>query len=424
MQIRAFGRSDLGRVRESNEDNMVIECPPLPPVGLFVVADGVGGHKHGEIASKMFVDGVQERLRASADAFARYRLDCDREMRDELLHLLEKVVDQAGCSIYKASQDHAQLQGMCTTGVVVVMVDQGVFIAHAGDSRAYLVRGDQTYQLTEDHTLANRFLKDGLINREDLPNFPFTNVLTRSFGSSPHIDIDTLFVQTEAGDRFILCSDGLHNYIEGEELLTMSKGCADGRQFVEQLISAANERGGEDNITVALVEVTSQEEAKAPTVDLNRQIIFLRSLFLFREFNDQELLRVMRIIYTERRARGDVIIKEGTEGNELYILIEGQVDVTLEGEHLVTLGPGAHFGELALIDNTTRSASVSARTEATLLTIVRADFNRLIYEDQVLAVKLLWSFLQNVGGRVRELSIEVKNLNQQLAGFRTFMNRT
>ncbi len=421
MYIKAYGRSDIGRERSNNEDNLKILCPPHPPVGLFVVADGVGGNKHGEVASRLFVEGVEQRIRAAADSFARYRIESDREMRDDLLHMLEQIVDQTGLAIYRATQDNPDLEGMATTGVVIVMVEQGVFIAHAGDSRAYLLRGDQTYQLTEDHTLANRFLKDGLINQEDLTHFPFTNVLTRSFGGSPHVDIDTLFVQTEPGDRFVLCSDGLHNYVEGEELLPFSKGCGDGRELVEVLIKEANERGGEDNITVAVVEVTDQQEAAAnpDRVDLETRLRFLQKLFLFQTFTEQELLRVMRIIYTERHARGAVIIQEGAPGNELYVVVDGSVDVTLEGEYLTTIGAGGHFGELALLDNHPRSASILARTDVTLLTIVRDDFNRLVREEHALAVKLLWCFLQNVAGRMRELSVEVKDLNKELSNFKT-----
>jgi serine/threonine protein phosphatase PrpC len=346
-------------------------------------------------------------------------------MRDELLHLLEGIVDRAGCAIYKAAQQRPELSGMCTTGVVLVFVEQGVFIAHAGDSRAYLLRGNQTYQLTEDHTLANRFLKDGLIGEADLPDFPFTNVLTRTFGSSPHIDIDTLFVQVEVGDRFILCSDGLHNYIQSYEFQSMGEGCGDSGEFLDRLIAEANLRGGEDNITVAVVETSSTGSSGqyAPSVDLDRQLEFMRSLFLFRNCNEQELLKVMRIIYTERRFEGDVIIQEGTEGQELYTLIEGSVEVTLEGEHLVTLSPGAHFGELALIDNTVRSASITARSDVTMLVLGREDFNRLLQEDHSLAVKLLSSFLQKVNGRVRELSVEVKNLSKELAAYDNLSTR-
>lgn len=413
MYIRAYGRSDVGRVRKSNEDNLVIMCPPNPPVGLFVVADGVGGNKHGEVASSLFVQYIAQRVQAAADAFARYKLDDDRALRDELLHLLEQIVDQTNQAIFQQAQKEPAFEGMSTTGVVVVMVEHGVFIAHAGDSRVYLLRDEQTYQLTEDHTLANRFLRDGLIDHQDLPHFPFNDVLTRSFGSSPHVDIDTLFMQTEPGDRFVLCSDGLHKYIDGDGLMPLSVQYDNGHDFAERLIQEANDRGGEDNVTVAVVEVTSEEVHTQKQINLQTRLDFLKQLFLFRSFSEQELLRVMRIIYTERYTQGQFIIREGEPGNELYVIIDGSVDVTLEGAHLTSLGVGSHFGELALVDGHPRSASISARTDVSLLTIVRDDFNRLLREDHTLGVKLLWSFLQNVAGRVRSLSFELKELKSR-----------
>lgn len=142
------------------------------------------------------------------------------------------------------------------------------------------------------------------------------------------------------------------------------------------------------------------------TLALQEEIRLLRGVFLFECLSDQEIMRVIRIMYKIQRRAGEVIIREGEQGQELYIVAEGSVDVTLRNAHLTTIEPGGHFGELALIDNEVRSATVTAKMDVTLLTIKQKDFAAFVREDQQLATKLFWSFLKVMAGHIRTTSEE------------------
>ncbi len=412
MRIRAYGRSDHGRVLPRNQDSLVVYCPPDAEVGIFVVADGTGDPSHGHEASRFFTEHVSKHILQARDIFLRYTAASDREQRDYVLQELEKIVDGVSQELYQRIEQRPEWQGISTTGVVLVLVNEGAFIAHAGDSRAYLLRRDAIYQLTEDHTLVNRFLKDGLLDNQKLQHFPFRNVLTRAFGTSPRVDIDTLFVQLEPGDRFVLCTDGLTGYLRNEELEAQGQTFELPQHFVEGLIDHANQCGGEGNITVAVVDVIEADE-KRDALKLQKKIEFLRSLFLFQDFTDPELIRALRTIYVVKKKEKELIIEEGTWGNELFVLVEGLVDVMVDGENLTSVGPGGHFGELALIDDHYRSASIIARTDVILLAMTRENFLRLLEDDARLANKILWRFLRNMAGRVRDLSAEVSSLRKR-----------
>jgi CRP-like cAMP-binding protein len=233
-------------------------------------------------------------------------------------------------------------------------------------------------------------------------------MLTRSLGTNAHVEVDTTFVQVEPGDRFVLCSDGLHRYLGGAEVREASSQSAGATDLVERLIREAKARGGRDNVTVVCVEAAG--DGGGASLALRQEIELLQGTFLFAGLTEQEVVRVMRILYADRWRAGETIIREGEPGRELYIVAEGEVDVTLRGAHLSTVGAGGHFGELALIDNEVRSATVTARTNVTLLRVEQSAFSDLLHADDQLGRKLLWRFLRSVTAHLRALSREVASL--------------
>lgn len=414
MRYEAAGRSDTGRQREENQDNLALHWAPVAgaedvtPVGIFAVADGVGGRSHGEVASAMFCDEVVRRASELSD-FGTYRAERDRELRKKLLRLLDRLVAFVGAEIYRRSESVDHLSGMSTTGITLLAADTGVFLAHVGDSRAYLIRGGKIYRLTEDHTVAMQLLKEGMIRPDEVVDHVFAHVLTRAFGATPHVDVDTLFVRAEPGDRFVLCTDGLHNYFGGADILRFSARFPDRQQLIDELIAEANARGGEDNITALVVDaVPADDEPSAePTIELDVRLGFLRSLFLFHELNDQEIMRVMRITHQRTLRAGERVIRDGAVGRDFYVVLDGRAAVHKGGKELTTIGPGGHFGELALLGDHPRSADVSALTDMTLLTIERADLLYLLEDELLIGNKLLMSFLRNMSYRVRDLTERV-----------------
>jgi protein phosphatase len=245
--IRSFGGSDLGRRRQVNEDAFLAD----DELGLWVVADGMGGHAAGEVASQESVDTIFGMVKRGKRTMAEG--DPDTAVR-AAVRLLEGSVQAATYMIYAMSELDASKSGMGTTITAMMNMDNYMITAQVGDSRIYRVRDDLADQLTEDHTLINWQLKQGIITEEEAKHSKHKNVITRAVGNRDYVQVDTSIVDIEEGDRYLLCSDGLHGYLRTEEIPSLTS--LGGRDSVRRLIDLANSRGGKDNITAILVEVS------------------------------------------------------------------------------------------------------------------------------------------------------------------------
>ncbi len=390
MHVEAIAKSDPGRVRYKNEDSFLCDSE----VGLFVVADGVGGSKGGEIASKIFCDVAGEHRELFKSALKQAPTP---QVRQSLLNLVENVFNRASERIYRTAEKNPEYRGMATTGVILAVGTGGAVLGHVGDSRAYHLKDSDIRQLTVDHTLAQEMMNQGLLSESDLETFPHKGVLARAVGQLPTVRVDTAWLDIAPGDTVLMCSDGLYRYFEGNDL---RDAVADG---VESAINKANEAGGADNITVLLVKVAGSPEHDT-SLDTQAKILCIQNIFLFRYLTYPELVRVLKIVYERQLEPGDVVFHEGRPGDAMYLVAAGKVDVRKGQHHLTSVGVGGHFGELAFMDGHPRSASVVAVEPTTLLTIKRDDFRRLTRTDPVIASKLLWCFVLNMAGRLRDLS--------------------
>jgi serine/threonine protein phosphatase PrpC len=228
--------SDTGRRRRRNEDNYIV-APPL-----FAVADGMGGAQAGEVAS---------RLAASA-------LETDDSDGLQGLERIDALIQEANRRIYDRASTDPAASGMGTTMTVALVEGMTVAIGHVGDSRAYLVRGDQMEQLTEDHSLVNELMKTGKLSEEEAHVHPQRSVITRAVGTDPDVDVDGFTIEAEEGDVFLLCSDGLPDMVEDEEILELVHANRDDlEKAVRSLVAAANRSGGEDNITAVAFRISA-----------------------------------------------------------------------------------------------------------------------------------------------------------------------
>ncbi|MBI3596352.1 MAG: Stp1/IreP family PP2C-type Ser/Thr phosphatase [Nitrospirae bacterium] len=250
MQIKSYGQSDVGRVRSSNEDAWAV----FPDLQFFVVADGMGGHAAGEIASHMAVDTMHDFMRTSVQASeVTWPADMDRNLPVPIRRLVAagKLANE---KIFQASRSNSKLNGMGTT-MVAILIDQGTaYVGHVGDSRAYLFRDGKIDRLTEDHSLINDYIHQGLLKIEEANQHPLKHVITRALGSGLKVEVDVKSVPLREGDALLLCSDGLSNLLTDEELRTTSLDFLKEPQIVcQRLIDLANEKGGEDNVTVVFI---------------------------------------------------------------------------------------------------------------------------------------------------------------------------
>lgn len=246
LEIEASVMTDIGRVRENNEDSIVFVRPEAPEQlkakgCLAVVADGMGGHKGGEVASHLAVTVVPEAYYAHSG-----------RCRDAL----GAAVESANGEIYRTAQENPEYAGMGTTCTALAIKGGLAFCAHVGDSRLYLVRNGETYQMTEDHSLVMDMVRQGLLSFEEARHHPSRNVITRSVGTNASVEVSAWeqSFPVRDGDLFILCTDGLHEYVEDEELLAFA-GREDLAGTCRALIELAKSRGGQDNLSVGLIRI-------------------------------------------------------------------------------------------------------------------------------------------------------------------------
>ena len=236
MRIEGGARSDQGRVRTSNEDSFVADVGKR----LFLVADGMGGHAAGEIASRITAEKVEEIVSAAGPG-------------SSMEELLQLAVQEANAAVHEAQKIQAECRGMGSTLTVLAFSDDRYHVAQVGDSRAYLWRKGSLTQLTQDHSLVWPLYKSGVITKDDISRNPRKNLITRSIGTQPQVEADLQAGDALEGDLFLLCSDGLTDVLSDDEIAgILSNGKADPQKLTDLLVAAANMGGGPDNITTVI----------------------------------------------------------------------------------------------------------------------------------------------------------------------------
>lgn len=240
-KMRFSGLSDRGKVRTSNEDAIGL----FPEMNLFLVADGMGGHAGGEVASRMAIELIRESFRKDMQASA---VPPPPER-------LQKAIKLANQKIYETGKQNPSLSGMGTTVVCALLHGDTVYVAYVGDSRAYRITRDEITQMTYDHSLVYEYIKSGAMTPEEAERHPLKHVLSRALGTSPDVEADVLTVKPEGGDILLLCSDGLSNTVPDKSIFQQLRSKdGDLESACHSLIQEANNQGGIDNITVALLE--------------------------------------------------------------------------------------------------------------------------------------------------------------------------
>lgn len=248
MMFRVGTATDIGRKRSQNQDNVASH----PELGLFVVADGMGGHRGGETASLLATEIIPLNVKKEMEVAGAHWIP--REV-------MTRAISRANDEIYLRSLNERQLQGMGTTAVALLFKDNLLTIGHVGDSRAYFYRDGSIWQLTRDHSLVQEKFRAGLITRAETKTDRMKNVITRSVGFESEVTVEIYEIETLPGDLFLICSDGLSGLVEEPELLKImsriNQSSPDLQQSVDDLIQAANRNGGDDNISAILVGLSN-----------------------------------------------------------------------------------------------------------------------------------------------------------------------
>ena len=276
MELHVHGETETGRVRDHNEDSILKLGGEQSPPGidaLLVVADGMGGHAAGEVASKLTVEHIEQRF--TSGAFASTTADEFEEALRTLLQNVNQVVHTAGQDTDK--------RGMGTTCTLVAIKDDHLYYAHVGDSRAYLLRGRKLEQVTDDHSWVEDMVRAGSLSKEEARTHPNRNVITRAIGLDASVVVDTGACALRDGDLVMLCSDGLNSMISDEEIHNVLEGSSH-ENICTDLIAAANQSGGHDNTSVVTACIGDQRKSRASnrqTVDIKSRRSFFRRVWRF-----------------------------------------------------------------------------------------------------------------------------------------------
>ncbi|WP_110929373.1 Stp1/IreP family PP2C-type Ser/Thr phosphatase [Bacillus massiliglaciei] len=249
--MKAVFKTDKGKVRLHNEDNGGVFMNP-EGVRLAIVADGMGGHRAGDVASEMTINIMKESFTESRGITT--ATEAEEWLRNE--------INRVNLKLFEHSEANPECKGMGTTVVAAVCTDKFASIAHIGDSRCYIHGESGFKQLTEDHSLVNELVRSGQISKEEAENHPRKNVVLRALGTEPEVDIDVTTIIFEEGNMLLICSDGLSNKVSEQEMSQIIEDEKDLDEKAGSLISLANQYGGEDNISLVLVQFPEESEGR------------------------------------------------------------------------------------------------------------------------------------------------------------------
>ncbi len=238
-----FAKTDIGKAREINQDYYYISDDTEIPQ-LYILADGMGGYKGGEIASSLAAE--------SAARYIKSNFSSNLIEKEEILKLVENAVEYANMVVYEKSKEVEELEGMGTTLEICLIYNNKAYIGHVGDSRIYRIRKDVIRKLTKDHSYVQKLIEDKKITREEAKYHPKKNMLTKALGCTPYVEPDIRARNFEKGDIFIMCSDGLTNMVDEKQIYDIVT--RDIEKAAEELVNEANAAGGYDNITVIIIK--------------------------------------------------------------------------------------------------------------------------------------------------------------------------
>lgn len=359
MRSRGVGLAHVGQKRTNNEDSWVAD----EQLGLYLVADGMGGHSAGDVASAMAVSAALSKVREGRDLLNKVQAG-EAPARD-LMPLVQQAIRAANEAVHGAATQDASKQGMgCTLTLLLIAGTRGI-MAHVGDSRLYVSRGDRLHQLSQDQTVAADLVREGVMTAEKAAASQWRNALSQAIGTKPSVTPDYLRFELVPGDRFLLCSDGLSNYVKDNEWLAEQLSQEDLEGIPAELVAFANEAGGSDNITAVVVEVSAEpsEDALSLTSSVSGRIKAVGDNFLCRDLSLARQIRVLSHCEVASHGAGQVVVAAGDPLPGLFLVASGALEVEGTGP----LERGACFGATATLLERPARATVRASQESETL---------------------------------------------------------
>lgn len=364
--------SDRG-ARENNQDSFLIE----DDLGLYVVADGVGGHQAGDVASAMATQVLR-------DIIAHWRHD-PNTLKEKAWSVLHRAIESACATIHRAATEKPELGGMSTTLTAVLVDGDQVVMGHVGDSRLYLLREGTIEQISSDHTLAAELYRGGVIAREHVDRHPHTHVLTRNVGTQPSVMVETLLLEVHPSDLLLLCSDGLNPGLHPpERTVDLLDSATDLAGALGQLVERAKAAGSRDNITAVVWRRDSNGAGLSrPVVDA------LRSVPVFAHLSLADLARVAAEMTPRSYDAGQIVLHQGERNAALYVVVDGRLRWELPDGHFAHLERGSGIGTTTLVAARRSPATLTANEPTRVLVLGCEAFRSLCKLRPRLGTQLL-----------------------------------
>jgi serine/threonine protein phosphatase PrpC len=385
--ICGWGLSHPGQVRSNNEDNFALDLE----AGAFAVSDGMGGRAAGEVASQMAIEGFTRTIAKTAGLRRSYLRDPSQERAQQLLGALRDGMMSTHTGIFDLAKRDSSKRGMGCTFTGLLLLGRHALLLHAGDSRAYLLRGSgagRVQCLTQDHTVANFLLNSGQTPQDPAHVQGVKHILTNAFGVTPGLQIDGLLLELMPGDLFLLCSDGLHEYLPDEDEISSFWDRSPGAACCEALIQTACERGGKDNITAVIAEVrhiASDEEGAV--CDIREELDTFSSVRARMGLSSPEFLQILSVATMASLEDGEEILSPDEHGRG-YLLLKGTLK---QGTR--TLQEGSFVGARSLASGEKPSQSWRAAGPARVLVFHRETIRHLCFTQPHLGAHFLWGLL-------------------------------
>ncbi|MCM8534333.1 MAG: protein phosphatase 2C domain-containing protein [Lentisphaeraceae bacterium] len=395
MQIKGTGLTDIGVIREQNEDYHFID----DELGLYIVCDGVGGAQGGEVASKLAAETCANFIRENQQTIEEYY--CLGNNDSLVRNLLRSAILESCQTVYNEGLKNRDLAGMSTTLSAVLILNSKVVLGHVGDSRLYLIRNNQIFQATEDHTIGQE-MRERSINFEGKKAASrFDSVLKRSIGYTELVEVDTMVFDLVPNDKLLLCSDGFYNYISCPlEIIPMTK--ENSEKNLKTMINFAIHRGGRDNITCILIETSLEEKAYEGLESDRSELLSNLSIldnYLFKDLNFIRTNRLLSHFDTYELAEGEEICEKGQSPHGLFIVFSGEVHVfENEDKQFGTLKKGQFFGQFSLMMEKREKYTYKAGKNCRTIYLSSDSYRTLCRNHPKFGVKLLENFIHGCEG--------------------------
>jgi serine/threonine protein phosphatase PrpC len=397
VRYRSQYISHIGNQRSTNQDIVLSDTD----LGVYILCDGMGGTEGGDIAAEIASNSALDHLKHNARIIR--QIERGELPAKQLADLAQAAVSAANQAVYNYTQQNPKLRGSGTTIALLITAGDRGACAHVGDSRIYAFRRTKLFHLTKDHSLAQDLIDRGLLKTENLENFAFRHVLSRAVGLLAAVSVDTLHFDILPDDRFLIASDGISRKVANaaiEDVMSQN----DLKKILEQVVAMAQRAGGDDDISAILVESDAREnekeaqQARCEEVTLKTDI--LTEMYLFETLDQKNILRIVNSANLVDCVPNQQIVKQGEMETSLYVILNGDFVVEVDGKKINTIGRGNHFGEMALLTNQPRSATVKATSPGRLLVISSESFQEFIKEHPYDGAKMLAALARELSKRL------------------------